>query len=164
MERVLRTVLTQLYVSVTIGSVWFAAMHYDWPGWVAFAARIAAAVALATAALFLSWWTRNLGDGLPFVERGIRIFVWSGVVGVALVASALDWRVGVQSLALAVFVAGKTWPEHLARFWAWLLATIAAPAGRPPMVGRWAPSRPARVDGVRPVVVPVPPRRKRAAG
>ena len=126
--RIARTILVQLYVSVTIGSLWLAAQVFTWPTWVAMCARIAAAVTLAAAALFLAWWTRNLGDGIPLVGTVIRGFVWTAVTAVAVVGAVIDWRVGVQSLAFLIFVAGKTSPTELGRLWRWLLDAIASPA------------------------------------
>lgn len=127
-SRIARTVLTQLYVSITVGSLWAAAVHFTWPGWVRVAAGIAAAAVLAGAALFLSWWTRHLGDGIPAVERAIRGFAWFGVAAVAVVASVIDWRIGVQSTAFVLFVAGKTWHDHADRLWQWALSLLARPA------------------------------------
>lgn len=126
--RILRTFMLQLFVSTTIGSFYVAAHTFQWPGWVAIAGRIFASAALAGSALFFSWWTRNLGDGIPAVERTLRAGMWLFIVALAVAGAAIDWQAGVASLGLVLFAAGKTWPGHVDRFCKRLIDTIARPA------------------------------------
>lgn len=114
-----RALLSKVYVSVIMGALFYGGKRIDWPRPAVIVGEIAAAVAAALLAHFFVYWTRNLGDGIRFVEIGCRVALWFGLVAAAALWMVADPGVGVLLGMILLYMAGNTWREALTRAFRW---------------------------------------------
>lgn len=100
-----------------LAKVWFACLlsgayaigrHFGWPQALLTLGAMIGAVALAMAAAWLPIWTRDRPTGIPPLDIGLRVVVWTGLV--AGVAALLIGRpaVGLVAGALLLTAAWRT--------------------------------------------------------
>ncbi len=126
---------SKIYVSVLVGAVWQGGRMVAWPHTAVLIGAAAAAIALALGAHLLVWWTRHLGDGIPFVEHAVRVVIWLMILTPTVLWMIRDWHIGIVGFAFLVFVAGTTWREQLERLWVWIqmeAITVVARVGPKP--------------------------------
>ncbi len=110
-----RAILSKSYMSLIVGAIWYGGQRISWPDPVVVAASALAAVAAAVLAHFFVYWTRNLGDGIRFVEISVRVALWLGLVAAAVLWLVADPRLGIPLGMILTYMAGNTWREQLAR-------------------------------------------------
>jgi hypothetical protein len=109
----------------TLAQVWFGGVvsggyalgrHYHWPQVFVTFAAVLGAIALALAGSFLPIWTRHRPSGIPFVDIGLRVMVWGGLV--ASVVALLIGRpaVGMVAAALLFSTAARTFKDPFVPF------------------------------------------------
>lgn len=130
-QALLRALATKVYMSLIVSAVWYGGARIDWPRPWVIAGAVLTAVALAGAALFISWWTRTLGDGIPAVERIIRGLVWLGLLAVVALWMIAAPATGILGGAFLAYVAGHTWSDRLDRVWRWIRREHQAPLVHP---------------------------------
>jgi hypothetical protein len=142
--KLLKAFASKMYTSAIVGAVWYGGQRIDWPNAALLAAEIAAIALFAVLAHFFVYWTRNLGDGLPWVEFTCRAALWLLLVAAVSLWMVAEPKVGITGGVLLLYMAGDTWREQLGRAFRRLRFEGVAlrrddPARRPVMVRQVAP-------------------------
>ena len=103
----------KLLIAAIGGTGFWAITHWHWSTTTLAVFAVVAAATVAAGARFLAYWSRNLGDGIPWVGRTIRITVWTVLAAVVLVRMAADPWVGIGFGALWVYTLMDTHHERV---------------------------------------------------
>ncbi|GAA2708647.1 hypothetical protein [Actinoplanes palleronii] len=109
-----RWALAKVWVGCIVSGGYALGRHYHWPQIFLTGAAVLGAVLLALAGSFLPVWTRQRPSGIPVVDVGLRVMVWSGLV-VSVIALLIGLpAVGMVAAALLLTIAGRTFRDPFA--------------------------------------------------